>query len=167
MNDLTVRSLGERSAALRATDHPDLHCYVSVSPPPRAGLDFPLERLLYRKTHVATGNGTTPGSLPQGPVIGGHVIERLRESRPSDGVVPVVSQTVDGHAAGIVEADHLDVVGHYQGGTGVTVFKSSSGFEAGRMRALWTHVASVLATGPSTTTAFRTTPDVRISPTPS
>ena len=63
---------------------------------------------------------------------------------PSDGVVPAVSQTLDGRAAGIVLADHLDVIGHYSGGPGVPIFKSGSDFDGTRFGALWIDVAARL-----------------------
>jgi hypothetical protein len=145
LNGLRVASMVSRTAGLRPGDHPNLHCYVSVAPPPKWAPSQLFERLVYRRAYEATAAGPVPGVLPQGPVIGGRVIERLRDADPGDGVVPVMSQTLDGTAAGIVEGDHLDVVGHFQGGPGITVFKSNADFDMGRFRALWGHVASTLA----------------------
>ena len=144
MRGLEVPEMVSRTASLRSTDHPSLHCYVSVAPPPKWVRGATFERLVYRLAYEATAGGRVPGVLPQGPIIGGRVIERLRDADPNDGVVPVASQTLDGTAAAIVEGDHLDVVGHFAGGPGVTVFKSNAGFDEGRLRALWSHVASVL-----------------------
>jgi hypothetical protein len=146
---LSVAALASRVAALRDTDHPHIHCYVSVSPPPRSGFPLAFERLAYHLAYEATSRAEVAGVLPRGPVLGGRIFERLRDARPSDGVVPVLSQTLDGTAAAIVEADHLDVVGLFAGGPGATVFKSNAGFDGSRLQALWGHVAEVLLTRPS------------------
>jgi len=147
MTGLETGSMGSRTLGLRATEHPNLHCYVSVSPPPR-GFPLGFERLVYRLAYEATSRGEVPGVLPRGPVLGGRVFERLRDARPNDGVVPVASQTLDGTAAGIVEADHLDVVGHFEGGPGMTVLKSNASFDGGRLRAMWAHIAELLVSKP-------------------
>ena len=144
MDDLTVGSLTQRTAGLRATDHPRIACYVSVAPPPRFGIDEPTARLLYRILYNATAEGAEATPLPGGPVIGPGTEPGMGARHPSDGVVPAVSQTLDGRAAGIILADHLDVVGHYRDGPGVPIFKSDSDFDDTRFRALWTNVAARL-----------------------
>lgn len=144
MDDLAVVSLTKRTAGLRATEHPRIACYVSVAPPPRFGLDEPAARLLYRILYSATAEGAEATPLPGGPVIGPGTEPGMAAPHPSDGVVPVVSQTLDGRAAGIVLADHLDVIGHYAGGPGVPIFRSGSDFDDTRFGALWTDVAQRL-----------------------
>src|SRR5690242_822066 len=49
-------------------------------------------------------------------------------SRGNDGIAPASSQTLAGHAARIVLADHLDVVGHFEWRWNTTLFKSGAGF---------------------------------------
>jgi triacylglycerol lipase len=143
-DDLAVGPLTARTAGLRATEHPRVACYVSVAPPPSIGLDHPAARLLYRELYRATAKGADAAPLPGGPVIGPGAESGMGAPRPSDGVVPAVSQTLDGRAAGIVLADHLDVVGHYAGGPGVSIFKSDSDFDDARFRALWSDIAARL-----------------------
>lgn len=72
-------------------------------------------------------------------------LERFRD-RARDGVVPVASQSAFGEVEQLVYGDHLDVVGHYDGGRlgGVTVFNSGSGFDDVRMETLWGAIARML-----------------------
>lgn len=63
--------------------------------------------------------------------------------RANDGIVPASSQTLAGHAARIVLADHLDVVGHFEWRWN-TLFKSGAGFGRRQFEELWCCVAAAL-----------------------
>jgi hypothetical protein len=84
---------------------------------------------------------------PAGSILGPRerVEELLRDDVSCDGVVPTRSQTLDGAAAGIVLADHLDVVGSFHGGSGADVMRSRSNFTRGDFVDLWTDVAGIIA----------------------
>jgi hypothetical protein len=141
MQDLTVSSMQRLEDGLQGGDHPRIHCYVSVSPAPRFGFSHPLARLLYRRLYGATSSGLVSGAVPRGTTLGGDPLPLLADPRSNDGVVPASSQTLDGSAAGIVCGDRLDVVGHFAGGPGATVFKSDAGFDEARFDALWADIA--------------------------
>jgi hypothetical protein len=64
--------------------------------------------------------------------------------RANDGIVPASSQTLGGRAARIVLADHLDVIGHFEGRWNTTLFKSGAGFGQREFAELWRFVADAL-----------------------
>lgn len=64
--------------------------------------------------------------------------------RANDGIVPASSQTLGGRAARIVLADHLDVIGHFEGRWNTTLFKSGAGFGQREFAELWRFVAEAL-----------------------
>ncbi|HEU5076895.1 MAG TPA: hypothetical protein VFU02_22045 [Polyangiaceae bacterium] len=86
---------------------------------------------------------------------------RRVELRDNDGIVPTLSQ-VWGDYLGAVQADHLDVVGHFgyaEEGTGADWLPSGSGFGQGDFEKLWRSVASYLA---QSTTMSATAPRMDI-----
>lgn len=124
--------------------------FVTVSPPPRLGpadalyaLGAPLQRALYDFCWAATASAGAPegARLPAGPWLGG--AQTPIGWRSSDGVVPCWSQTLSGEAAGLVEADHLDVIGHYES-AGATFLRSGSRFDDARFFALWRAIGESL-----------------------
>jgi triacylglycerol lipase len=66
------------------------------------------------------------------------------DPQANDGIVPASSQTLTGHAARVVLADHLDVVGHFEGRGNTTLFKSGAGFGRREFTELWRFVAEAL-----------------------
>jgi hypothetical protein len=152
VDDLTPRAMADLNADIAGADFPRLHSFVTVAPPPGWGLRdaigmvrTPLRRSLYATTYMLSAGPAENGMLlPTGPWIDDKP-RRLQLDDPgaNDGVVPAWSQTLDGRAAGLVAADHLDVIGHYET-VGATFFRSGSGFRDARFRELWRRVAAVL-----------------------
>ncbi|HYQ31318.1 MAG TPA: hypothetical protein VER04_28990 [Polyangiaceae bacterium] len=86
-------------------------------------------------------------SFPTGPWIGERGLgSQSLDEETNDGVVPTSSQTLHGAAAGLVQGDHLDVVGHYpsQRFQGNTLFKSGANFDDDRFDALWRAISKEL-----------------------
>jgi hypothetical protein len=142
LRDLTPEAMGELNRGLAGTDAIAPISFVSVAP--RAGLSpftfvsAPLQRLLYDVTWtLAAGDPPPSARVPEGSWIGRRKL--AFEPTSNDGIVPAWSQTLDGHAAGIVLGDHLDVIGHYES-AGATFLRSGSGFDDTRFRALWESV---------------------------
>ena len=142
VRDLTPEAMGELNHSLQGLDVVRPISFVSVSPPagfsPLTFLFRPLHRLLYDVTYrLAAGQPPPDARVPEGPWIGERHIALLPSS--SDGIVPAWSQTLEGHAQGVVLGDHLDVIGHYEA-AGATFLRSGSNFDDARFRALWERV---------------------------
>lgn len=130
-------------------EFPRIASFVTVAPRPGAGLSnllsfagAPLQRTLYDAAYaLSLAPPPTGVRLPEGPWIG----PRLGKLGPlsSDGVVPAWSQTLNGRAAGLVEGDHLDVIGHYES-AGATFFRSGSHFDDVRFKLLWLRIAEAI-----------------------
>lgn len=146
VDDLTPEAMGELNRSLAGGDRVFIRSFVSIAP--RAGLSplafgtAPIHRMLYDAAWALTASGPRNGEcVPAGPWIGS---ARLSLSRTSnDGIVPAWSQTLEGHADGLVLGDHLDVIGHFES-AGATFLRSGSKFDEGRFRALWSAVAAGL-----------------------
>jgi triacylglycerol lipase len=146
----------ERMAALnqRLGEHgAPLVEIVTVAPSPswtRGGLHSLDRRAVYALCHAGTARSDFhPRSFPRGPWIAarapGTERERVEDApRANDGIVPASSQTLTGRAARIVLADHLDVVGHFEGRWNTTLFKSGAGFGRREFAELWRFVAEAL-----------------------
>jgi hypothetical protein len=62
-----------------------------------------------------------------------------------DGVVPSSSQALDARRPSrVVVADHLDVIGHFEGRRSSTIFKCGAAFGRREFQALWTDIARAL-----------------------
>ncbi|MFO0562341.1 MAG: hypothetical protein U0269_30275 [Polyangiales bacterium] len=152
VGDLTVAAMTDLDRAISGHDHKHLHCFVTVAPQPgRALADLtaiardPVRRALFLLTQRLT-RGTPPSIArwPVGPwILGRPNGLRADEARSNDGIVPAWSQTIDGRAAGLISADHLDVIGHYDG-AGMTFMRSNSGFATDHFNALWRRIAAVI-----------------------
>ena len=146
----------ERMAALneRLGDHgARLVEIVTVAPRPsftRGGLHSLDRRLVYALCYGgAARSDFRPQRFPKGPWIAARAPGTEREAVEdapcaNDGIVPVSSQTLAGHAARIVLADHLDVVGHFEWRWNTTLFKSGAGFGRREFAELWRFVAEAL-----------------------
>jgi triacylglycerol lipase len=146
----------ERMAALnqRLGDHGSrLVEVVTVAPSPswtRGGLRSLDRRAVYALCHAgAAASDFRPDRFPRGPWIAarapGTERERVEDApRANDGIVPASSQTLGGQAARIVLADHLDVIGHYEGRWNTTLFKSGADFGRREFAELWRFVAEAL-----------------------
>lgn len=146
IHDLTPESMSALNRDLAGGDRVPVTSFVSVSPPaglwPMSFAAAPLQRLLYDFAWSLTASAPREGgTVPAGPWIGrgNHPLT----GRSNDGIVPAWSQTLDGHAAGIVLGDHLDVIGHYEA-MGATFLRSGSRFDDDRFRALWAEIAKAL-----------------------
>jgi hypothetical protein len=149
VGDLTVPAMDLLNRAIAGGDHPRLSCFVTVSPRPgRALSDLaelardPVRRALYVLTQRLTaGAPPTAARWPVGPWVLGRP-RRLRADEPAanDGIVPAWSQTLDGRATSLIAADHLDIIGHFDG-AGATFLRSSSGFDHDRFEAAWRRIA--------------------------
>jgi triacylglycerol lipase len=146
----------ERMAALnqRLGDHEArLVEIVTVAPTPswtRGGLRSLDRRAVYALCHAgAARSDFRPRAFPRGPWIAARAPGSERElvedaPRANDGIVPASSQTLGGRAARIVLADHLDVIGHFEGRWNTTLFKSGAGFGQREFAELWRFVAEAL-----------------------
>lgn len=141
--DLTPDAMTALNRGLDTADAVPPISFVSVAP--RAGISpltfvsAPMQRILYDVTSTLAAGAPPDGvSVPDGPWIGWRHIALTRTS--NDGIVPAWSQTLDGHAAGLVLGDHLDVIGH-SAAAGATFLRSGSNFDEARFRALWAAVA--------------------------
>ena len=146
----------ERMAALnqRLGDHAArLVEIVTVAPRPswtRGGLRSLDRRAVYALCHAgAARSDFRPRTFPRGPWIAARAPGSERElvedaPRANDGIVPASSQTLGGRAARIVLADHLDVIGHFEGRWNTTLFKSGAGFGQREFAELWRFVAEAL-----------------------
>jgi triacylglycerol lipase len=126
---------------------------VTVAPRPsfaRGGLRSLDRRAVYALCYAGAARGDFPRqTFPKGPWIAACTKGTERQMvedapRANDGIVPASSQTLAGHAARIVLADHLDVVGHFEGRWNTTLFKSGAGFGRREFEELWRFVAQVL-----------------------
>lgn len=152
VGDLTVPAMTDLDRAIAGGDHRELRCFVTVAPQPgRTLADLgaiardPIRRALYLLTQRLT-RGTPPAVArwPVGPwILGRPTGLRADEARSNDGIVPAWSQTLDGRAAGLISADHLDVIGHYDG-AGMTFMRSNSGFGDDHFNALWRRIAAII-----------------------
>lgn len=150
VGDLAPATMSGLNRTLEGTEFPRIQSFVTVAPPPGVGLSnllafagAPLQRTLYDAAYALSLAPPPTGTrLPEGPWIGPRLGGITETS--SDGVVPAWSQTLDGRAKGIVEGDHLDVIGHYES-AGATFFRSGSRFDDVRFKLLWLRVAHSLA----------------------
>jgi len=126
---------------------------VTVAPSPswtRGGLRSLDRRAVYALCHAcAARSDFRPRSFPRGPWIAARAPGTERDMvedapRANDGIVPASSQTLGGRAACIVLADHLDVIGHFEGRWNTTLFKSGAGFGQREFAELWRFVAEAL-----------------------
>jgi triacylglycerol lipase len=126
---------------------------VTVAPRPsltRGGLHALDRRAVYALCYAgAARSDFRPQSFPKGPWIAACAPGTERETvedapRANDGIVPASSQTLAGHAARVVLADHLDVVGHFEWRGNTTLFKSGAGFGRREFEELWRFVAEAL-----------------------
>ena len=151
IDDLAPEKMAELNRALAGSDAIEPVSFVSVAPHPGlspwAFVSAPLQRLAYDLAYRLTAAPPPPGvRVPQGPFIG----RRKTALGPTanDGIVPTWSQTLGGHAAGIVLGDHLDVIGHFEA-AGATFLRSGSNFDDARFRALWEQIGRALLQPPS------------------
>jgi triacylglycerol lipase len=126
---------------------------VTVAPRPSCllgGLHVLDRRAVYALCYASAARSDfRPQSFPKGTWIAACAPGTEREAvedapRANDGVVPASSQTLAGHAARIVLADHLDVVGHFEWRRNTTLFKSGAGFGRREFEELWRFVAEAL-----------------------
>ena len=150
IEDLAPVALVDLNRRLAGGDRVPPLSFVSVAPPPRfsptAFASAPVQRLLYDVTwRLAAAPPPESARAPQGPWIGRRRIPLTPTS--NDGIVPGWSQTLDGHASGIVLGDHLDVIGHSEA-AGATFLRSGSNFDETRFRELWERIGRSLGTRP-------------------
>ena len=146
VRDLAPAAMSALNRGLAGGDAVTPRSFVSVGPPPGISplkfLTAPVQRALYDLTwRLSSAQPPLLARVPAGPWIGPRRIPV--EASSSDGMVPAWSQTLTGSAAGIVLADHLDVIGHYES-VGATFLRSGSDFDEARFRALWEAVGAAL-----------------------
>lgn len=158
LRDLTLEAMAPVYERVASKPHPiPVKSYVSLAPRPSAffsaagiaalfaDLGALPEQALYAHLYSDTAGEPPVGPRPASArIFGDNVAAHLAYERANDGVVPAVSQTLDGRAEAIVLGDHLDVTGHYEGAAQRNVFKSSAEFKASRLTELWTHIAKNL-----------------------
>jgi hypothetical protein len=160
MVQLTPESMDLFNASVPDRENVKYACFVSASPPPRLR-SFPIDpRDVYRSaTHIVYAisykiasreHRHYPYPLPDTPTL-----DEIRsclpfpvDSRSNDGIVPTLSQ-IRGQLGGVVNGDHLDVVGQFQQTSEDSVYTtwlfSGSGFDENRFRGLWSRIAKVVA----------------------
>lgn len=153
LHDLAPTTMRRRNADLAGGDHGGLRHVVTVAPPPplvalEAHAADAAFRALYAIVYTATADATfTPPAFPRGPWLHGSD-PTLSAGAPAanDGIVPATSQTVGGTAHAVVEADHLDVIGHFASRRfpGTTVLKSGAAFDDVDFQELWWTVGGML-----------------------
>jgi hypothetical protein len=151
VGDLEPQAMRELNLQIAEGDTFPIHSFVSVSPAPRLWPPAPT-RLLYAAIYEAARLRDGGQRFPRGEwveVDGEPSRDRsaLETTTASDGVVTSASQpspaTVAGRPARLIQGDHLDVVGHFEG-VGETFFKSDSDMSPERFRKLWLEIARVL-----------------------
>lgn len=118
---------------------------VTASPPPGFFPALLPRRVLYQTAYrMARPWSAQRSPFPQGAWIA-PTAEELASDTANDGVVPSSSQVLptSPQAPWLLKADHLDVVGHFEG-IGETFFDSGADMDLGRFKALWRTVARVL-----------------------
>ncbi len=157
IDDLRPDRMQALNARVAPGDVRALASWVTVAPAPHvvpsladvaAGPLALVFRQLYATTWTATASTTfRPADVADGPWLAGADRGLPGDApRANDGVVPSSSQVLGGRAQGIVEGDHLDVIGHYASASfdGTTVFRSGAAFDDARFRMLWQAIAREL-----------------------
>lgn len=148
--DLTPEAMADLNEQIAGADADSIASFVTVSPPPTWALpDRHLPaRLFYAAAYrFAMPRGEARRPFPGGPWLvdpeaNARADAALRSEVACDGILPAASQVLDGaRAAGIVLADHLDVIGHFEGSpVGATYLKSGAGFTTASFSILWGEV---------------------------
>lgn len=144
--DLAPEAMHELNARIAEGDTYPIHSFVSVAPPPRLWPPEPT-RLLYAAIYDVSRPRGDGSDFPEGSWIGSQAPE-LATHTARDGVVTSASQPSPATPAAarpvrLIEADHLDVVGHFEG-VGETFFKSDAHMTRERFYELWLEIARVL-----------------------
>lgn len=153
IRDLTPESMRALNVFLAGHDHPNLKHVVTVAPPPRlAAFGDPLRSSIYALCYLATADeGFEPSDTPASHWFDER--ENLVGSCPTanDGVVPATSQYLrpsppssSFNPVYVVLADHLDIVGHFEGKDNTTPFKSGAEFDRYHYEAVWKQIASLM-----------------------
>jgi triacylglycerol lipase len=146
VGDLAPEAMRELNARIATGDTFPIHSFVSVSPEPRLWPPEPT-RLLYAAIYEAARPREGGEPFPEGEWIG-PAAPALATKGARDGVVTSASQPAPAVAAArrpvrLIEGDHLDVVGHFEG-VGETFFKSEANMTRERFYDLWGRVARSL-----------------------
>ncbi len=145
VGDLAPAAMRELNREIAEGDTFPIHSFVSVSPEPRLWPPAPT-RLLYAAIYDASRPPDEGDDFPEGSWLGGDAPE-LATRTARDGVVTSASQpspaAIGGSRPVLIEGDHLDVVGHFEG-VGETFFDSGSKMTRERFYALWSRIAGVL-----------------------
>jgi hypothetical protein len=153
IHDLTPFAMARLNDSIAGQDWESIRYYVTAAPAPclRGSLAAQrgvarLQWLIYTIAYWAAHPDAYEGApFPHGPWIGAeNHAKDLTTVWANDGVVPCAAQTMGGPAAGIIEGDHLDVVGHFESKQfrGVTAFKSGAKFDDARFDTLWKTIAA-------------------------
>ena len=160
MVQLTPEAMDLFNAAVLDHDGTRYISFLSAAPPPRlrnllsrpGDLYQPFTHAIYAVSHTITAREHRQYAYPEPDA---EVARALREALPypvdartNDGIVPTLSQ-LWGEWGGVVEGDHLDVVGQFQhrrGGKAYTTWLySGSGFDEARFTSLWADIAAAIA----------------------
>jgi triacylglycerol lipase len=152
LHDLAPERMAELNERIGEGDAARLVEIVTVAPKPTlsGGLHALDRRAVYALCYAGAASGAfRPDRFPGGPWIAARPRGAERAAvedapRANDGIVPASSQTLDGRAARLVLADHLDVIGHFEWRWNTTLFKSGAGFGRREFTALWRFVAEAL-----------------------
>lgn len=160
MVQLTPESMDLFNAAVPDRENVRYVSFASASPPPKLRSLLFRPRNIYQPfTHAIYAVSYTIASrehrhYPYPKPDAAEVNESLDglpfpvDAGTNDGIVPTLSQ-IWGRLGGVVEGDHLDVVGQFQHtskGKGYTTWLySGSGFNEARFRLLWSDIAGVIA----------------------
>jgi len=152
LHDLAPERMAGLNERIGGAERARLVEVVTVAPRPTlaGGLHALDRRAVYALCYAgAASDDFRPGRFPDGTWISARPAGAARAAvedapRANDGIVPASSQTLDGRAARLVLADHLDVIGHFEWRWNTTLFKSGAGFGRREFMALWRFVAEAL-----------------------
>lgn len=154
IHDLSPEGMREVNRHLDGHDHANMKHVVTVAPRPRRlAFDDLARRTIYRMCYEATADDRfMPADNPNPAWFASHTSAVELCPRANDGVVPSSSQFLR-NASGapinpvyVVLADHLDVVGHFDGKQNTTAFKSEADFDEGEHELVWSMIAQLLGT---------------------
>ncbi|MBS3803830.1 MAG: hypothetical protein KGY54_04725 [Oleiphilaceae bacterium] len=143
------------------TDRPtvDYVSFITASPPPSTKLLLPqlgnlyqpfthlIYKLCYQLAQKEHPHYPYPRAVADMLTAVADTVELPIDANSNDGIVPTLSQ-VWGKVGGVYQADHMDVVGHFQhvndGRSYHTWMMSGSGFNGDRFATIWRDISEVV-----------------------
>lgn len=156
---LTPEGMDLFNAAVPDRPEVDYVSFVTASPPPSTKLLLPkfgniyqpfthlIYKLCYQLAQKEHPHYPYPSAVADLLTAVSDTVDLPIETTSNDGVVPTLSQ-VWGQIGGVYQADHMDVVGHFQhvnnGSSYHTWMMSGSGFNEDRFVTIWRDISEVV-----------------------